>query len=48
MALVVVGDDDGGAFARHDLGRGPADAVATGRDQRHLVLEAHQMTLRTM
>ena len=48
MALVVVGDDHRGAFAHHDLGRGAADAVAACGDQRHLVLEAHQITLRTM
>ncbi len=48
MALMVVGDDHGGALAHHDLGRGAADAVGSCGDQRHLVLEPHQITLRTM
>ena len=48
MALVVVGHDHGGALADHDLGGGAADAVGASGDQRHLVLEAHQITLRTM
>ena len=47
MALVVVGDDHRGPFAYHDPRRGAADAVAARGDQRHLVLEAHQITLRT-